>query len=431
MRFSFAALLTLVLATSAAAQQSARVSLNPPNPTDRTGVTVRVNGTWPDGTAPRCATSSVAGNTIIVTLSCRPDGGVQVPTNFSVETTTLPLPAGRYDIVVFSGQTTIARSSVTVRGAVAPFRIEPDVAFVDGGETVRITGPGVGLSPSIRIGGVNAPVVRNEGPDSIVVRVPAHAAGVVDVSVLAAAANFTYTAAFYYYGASGIPDPAFFEPVLFPVIYNGPGPFGAQWDTELTLRNSNDYSIAAPNNLFTAFCFPGCAPSPAADTTYLVVGQRRPDGRLEYYPRHAMPRLNFNSVVRDISRTQNLGAEVPVLRETDLYDGPFTIANVPAEPDFRISLRLYDIAGPSTVAIRIATINNDFDVVNTTRTLEANETGAASLLIADLAREFPAIANRGPLEIEITPVQPSGRTLWGFVSLTSNVTNQVTVVSPH
>ena len=147
-----------------------------------------------------------------------------------------------------------------------------------------------------------------------------------------------------------------------------------------------------------------------------------------------MPRLNFNIAVRDLSKgDQNLGTEVPVLREDDLYDRAFSISNIPVDQRYRIALRLYDTAGPSRVRMRIHKVNTVTPFVDEIVTLQPNaDSGAATHMIGDLVGVFPQLAGRGPLRVDIIPeVEPTSRSLWGVVSITNNATNQVTVVSPH
>ena len=429
----FVSLLSLLLSTAVFAQ--ARVSFDPTAPLSNEPLTIRVSDIAATTNVPGCPQVTVVGSRINVVATCGGGPGGTVPTPFSFDAVVGPLQAGRYDVLVFYPgplqAPPVAQTSITVREAFPAFIVTPDTASGDGVEIVRISGNNVGSgSPTVRFGDSTATVTEIISVNEIAVRLPQHAPGTVNVSV----GPVSSVAAFHFFDPNGQRDSAFFEPVMYPVVFNGRGPFGAQWDTELTLHNNNDYFITAPGTIFTTFCFPGCEPRPTPNASILVLGQNRPDGRIEFFPRQAMPRLNFNIVVRDLSKGDlNLGTEVPVVREDDLYDRAFSISNIPVDQRYRIAVRLYDTAGPSRVRMRIHKVNTVTPFVSEVVTLQPNsDSGAATHMIGDLVGVFPQLAGRGPLRIDIIPeVEPTSRSLWGLVSITNNATNQVTVVSPH
>jgi len=65
-----------------------------------------------------------------------------------------------------------------------------------------------------------------------------------------------------------------------------------------------------------------------------------------------------------------------------------------------------------------------------------NQTAEASVTISDLVARYPQLAGAGPLRIELrrefdTDFGPADPGIWGFVSVTNNDTQQVTVIAPH
>lgn len=426
-------LFALLISTAAFAQP--RISFDPTAPLSNEPITIRVSDIFGTTSVPGCPQVTVVGTRINVVATCGGGAGGTSPTPFSFDATVGPLQPGSYQVLVFypsQGQVPAEASRViTVREAFPAFIVTPDTASGDGVEVVHITGANVGSgAPSVRFGDTAGTVTEIISANEIAVRLPQHAPGTVNVTI----GPLSSTAAFHFYDPNGERDLAFFEPVLYPVIFHGPGPFGANWDTEMTLHNNNDYFISAPGTIFTTFCFPGCEPRPTPNASIIVLGQNRPDGRIEFFPRQAMPRLNFNIAVRDLSKgDQNLGTEVPVLREDDLYDRAFSISNIPVDQRYRIALRLYDTAGPSRVRMRIHKVNTVTPFVDEVVTLQPNpDGGAATHMIGNLTGVFPQIAGRGPLRIDIIPeIEPTSRSLWGLVSITNNGTNQVTIVSPH
>src|SRR5205814_4986424 len=167
----------------------------------------------------------------------------------------------------------------------------------------------------VRFGDAVATVV-SESPNSVTVIAPIHAPGVVDVTVYA----FRATASFYYVPNDKTPDPAFYEPVFFPVAFSGPGALGSQWTTQIHMRNENDYSVALlPMSAFNLGCVSDCdalVPKHSTRTT----GINTPNGFFVYVPRQASPAIHFDTLIKDLSRqAEALGTEIPVVREKDFF----------------------------------------------------------------------------------------------------------------
>ena len=54
----------------------------------------------------------------------------------------------------------------------------------------------------------------------------------------------------------------------------------------------------------------------------------------------------------------------------------------------------------------------------------------AFLLIGDLLAEAPQLIGKGPLRIDVSPFESATRA-WGYVSITNNDTQHVTVIAPE
>ena len=86
------------------------------------------------------------------------------------------------------------------------------------------------LAGTLTIGGITVPA-QSGGELYPSADAPPHAAGVVDVSIDTGFSTITAKAALIYYDPASA-DPAVFEPILFPVSFQGPGALGSQWITE-------------------------------------------------------------------------------------------------------------------------------------------------------------------------------------------------------
>jgi len=63
---------------------------------------------------------------------------------------------------------------------------------------------------------------------------------------------------------------------------------------------------------------------------------------------------------------------------------------------------------------------------------EASLLGGGFWSANDLVTTFPALAGKGPLRVVIAPAfDTPEREVWGFVSVTNNETQHVTVISPQ
>jgi len=127
-------------------------------------------------------------------------------------------------------------------------------------------------------------------------------------------------------------------------------------------------------------------------------------------------------IVRDLSRqAEAFGTEVPVVREKDWKRGSLGLLNVPSDPRFRITLRVYledetDVFGAAP--IRVSRMSDPTTIAETSVPMDSSH---GSLLaetgwIDDVARAI-ALAPGDPIRIEVRAPE-SGSRFWAFVSVT-------------
>jgi hypothetical protein len=448
MRTIPAFLLALLFPLAAFAQSS--ITFDPPDPTSRTPVYAHIRST-----TSRCAPASTHvtrnGNIISVTLISNPDAcqPFVVPGVFIVDTTVDlgVLPAGIYDVVASPDALLVAvgEGTLTVRDDKPPFEVSPNAISVT--ETIRIAGDALTTCTpecdpvTVRFGNQTANVLSVTA-NEVHVSSPALEPGTYDVTVSHGGVSRTATAAFRVerYSEKN-PDRAFYERILFPVFLGGPGSFGAQWRTDASLHNGAGFPWApSSGSMFLVGCFPICdfRPQANADVTITSSDGSTPAGIVEWAPRQAAALADFGLIVRNLSiSTTDLGSEVPVVREKDLFARPFSLLNVPTSPQSRITLRIFDVEGTRRINLRIYAVRRNRNselLVGQPFTLTAQTSllGGGMSVFNDLLAVFPNLANQGPLRIEIAPESPSDvRSLWGFVSVTNNETQHVTVISPQ
>jgi hypothetical protein len=209
-----------------------------------------------------------------------------------------------------------------------------------------------------------------------------------------------------------------FERVLFPLWFFGPGAFGSNWITEKS-------TYAEQSGVINAW----------RDSSF---GPPRLGGVLYFTPREIASNLHYGLLVRDTTRqAQSWGTEIPVVRESEFRMGNIELLNVPVQPRFRSTLRIYNVDSVEGGVVVAVYSMNGRELVLTTVELRSNAPCArfepcasddpAFAVINDLAAAFPQIAAEERIRVE---VRPNGRG-WAFISITNNDTQQVTTITPQ
>lgn len=423
--------LIFALATPVVAQTIPVIEFEPPDPTSRTAVLAHVHIP-----AYGCGVESVTTARInsAITIALLPKAIqclVAAPADFTADLGVLP--AGVYGVNVVPANSPfepviLAGETLVVRDASPPFEVRPNTRG-SGTDVIRLVGQNLGDAVSVHFGTTSAEI-QSVSPAEIKVKEPGFAPGTFDVTVTKQdGTTLRATAAYNVPRPNPIhADHAFYERVLLPVFWSGPGAYGAQWVTTATLYNGTEYTVTpAYTSVF--------APRPAAKSTVVVAaGASSPAGVVEELPRQAMANVDLGLNVHDTSRdAQDLGTEIPVVHESQLYARPFSIANVPNDPRYRITLRLYNLDSAPPFILRIFLSGSSVPLVEKTvpLTADAGLRNGGYAEVTTLLPPFPEFIS-GPLRIEIDPQIHSGiRSAWGFVTVTNNETQHVTVISPQ
>jgi hypothetical protein len=443
-----------VLVSSALQGQTFR--FDPPAPDSRTPVAITLSGIWGDGCPPLSATATVALATRTVNLRLEVS---QFPCNlipiravdYRVSAHVGVLAAGVYSIEARVRDTgpVVARGKLLVREATPALTVTPSVLFGTGTQKVRIRTSALGTCPalvdpcflttvSVSFNGVASPgvtIVDSDHIDAVVPRLDDTTDPIRVVVTTSDGRRAESATALFVTGATGFVNAQLFERILLPVVSEGPGAFGARWTTDAWSENAEDYDVP----FFRApFPTPPCAAPLDCNFPPVPAGQRRrvdpsyPTGIFLYPERGADIRLGV--LVRDLSRqSEALGAEVPVVREDDWKTGAVTLLNVPSDPRFRVALRIYmeeEIESFPVAPIRITRMNGQ-EVIETVVAMDRSYNGQipSTGFIADILTHY-SVPPGEPLRVEVRAPQNSGR-FWAFISVTNNVTQHVTIISPQ
>lgn len=238
--------------------------------------------------------------------------------------------------------------------------------------------------------------------------------------------------------------------ILLPVFVNTPveGAHGSRWRSDLALTNTSDMPLPVDPILngcrITGCGIPEIAPGTTVFPQVMATTHTSPTAFL-FVPESRVNDLVPKLRIRDESRSAlSWGTEVPVVPETKAYAGRFQLVDVPVGVPFRTLIRVYGFAeSEKGVILRFFKLNpGQHDPLDTEPDELLHEMPLAlrpapvqpdnelkpsyAQLMID---QIPELAGAERLRVEIEPVTPGIR-YWALASITNNVTQQVTLVSP-
>ena len=227
------------------------------------------------------------------------------------------------------------------------------------------------------------------------------------------------------------------------------GAFGSEWVTQVAITNLGQSPISVPH--YRGNCgvpCPNAPPIPPGVTVFIYDSlSSEVPGYFIAVERGRFKDLAITLRTEDVSRrNETWGTVLPVVTEKALFESRFGLDDVPLDPQFRSTLRIYDFDGATPGAVRVR-----FFRVNPLRAYPFDSSPDALLLERELNftvpfsgggvgghpayteiqlwRE-PGLINAGRVRIEIEGLDGL-KEYWAFVSVTHNETQHVTVVSPE
>jgi hypothetical protein len=234
------------------------------------------------------------------------------------------------------------------------------------------------------------------------------------------------------------------ELILVPVWYDGPGDNGSHWTTHLSVYNDTRYYLQADERgvLPCQWLMTPC-PRGFWGNSMIVYQATEPvsGGFTMTVPDQFASDLHFT--LRTFERgawREDLGTDLPVVREGDFRRGPVQIMNIPSSDPaaFRYTLRVYAHGHAIGPRVRINGYLTMADgqpdlVLTATVPLMPVYRGVGHFYFEDatFVRDLVNIAgSMGKLRVELEPLSPNMR-WWGMVSSTNNRSGDVTIVTPN
>jgi hypothetical protein len=233
------------------------------------------------------------------------------------------------------------------------------------------------------------------------------------------------------------------SPILIPILFNGPGAGGSEWFTTVVVTNRGSEHLQGRGVEFlrrSGCPIPEGCPIGHARRLELsqVTGPESLEGLLLHPLTADAELVEVQAQFGEAHRHSN-GIELPIARERDFRTTMFAFPLVYAGHGTRTLLRLYS---PDPIAGQRVRIILRPTFLPTTSFSEAYEVtlfvpdGTAMPLRPafaqfDLTATVPD-TGLGQVRVEVVPLETNGRTprVWGFVTMTDNHTNEVTVMRP-
>jgi hypothetical protein len=324
--------------------------------------------------------------------------------------------------------------------------ILPASGVTTGGDFVHIRGtalynprvcPGPSCTLSVKFGDAFARVVSNPLYE-IVAIAPPHAAGSVDVTVSFGAATPVVVSNAYRYQNRSNDE---WDRILLPVAASGPGPNAARFETEILITNTGDEAVPVAGAAIP--CCLGISPPPIPLVPPHTTGTFT-DFLLPAFPytgafinvpsrmaRDVITKVRVHDTSRDAS---SFGVDIPAVSDLD-FAATVRLAGIPTDARFRSTLRVYAYDarnfGPVTLRVRD---NADGSLLATVpvaltalRSAEDVIPAAAQISLDPIIAPLRAHPR---LRIDIAD-SDAVRPIWGFVSITNNQTQEITLVTPQ
>lgn len=225
--------------------------------------------------------------------------------------------------------------------------------------------------------------------------------------------------------------------ILIPIPPSPPvaGAFGSQWSTELWVHN--DGTTPATLTLLPAL----------AGQQFVVVGDQSLQipaldstvrGRAAILEISDDAHVGVQVQVRETSRGGTPGVAIPVVAFDSLSGAPKHLLDVPLQPEFRTTVRIYVRFSSGTAAgftVRLFDMDNESQaleeyraVVNAPLPLPPTfidaDVGVASIGLPSNQRRIPHA------RVDILADDPAQSRFWAFASVTNNSTQDVLIVAP-
>jgi hypothetical protein len=304
----------------------------------------------------------------------------------------------------------------------------PNYSVPEGGAeiTIRPNNYHQFKAPQVYFGVVPSPRVTVVNSDSIKAVAPAHAVGVVDVTVIDTDAILhTYS-------------PFAFKPVLdqiiIPIAYQPiEANYGTRWASEISVFNDSDETVPIDPEVCDIFfwfdCSQGARRVPPHSSMRIEpwsTQARYPELILRPPADHA-DNLHFTVRLRETSRDPDgPGTEIPVLRSRDFQQKQVWLTSIPTSTRFRSTLRVYTRWYAVTVRVKDNATGELLKEWSIPRFYPTDSDPFGTVTIPGLL-EAAEVRSHEKVRIEVE----AGSPVWALLTLTDNESQRVQIFTPQ
>ena len=210
---------------------------------------------------------------------------------------------------------------------------------------------------------------------------------------------------------------------------------GARWHADFWVRNDTTQQV----NLFPERCFfigleAPCTTKilvPAQQTVRLDL-QQQFSGVFVYVRSDLRDHIHFSLRIRDVEQgTEQIGTEIPVVRQSEMKTTKATIINVPLLPNGKVDLRIYTDSPGASFRVRLLAEPSGHLLAERVYQFGGPTDPPIPTVVpvvVDASSVFrPWIADQVRVEIE----NGLASRFWPLLTVTNQRNNQITVVSPQ
>ncbi len=223
-----------------------------------------------------------------------------------------------------------------------------------------------------------------------------------------------------------------FTRILVPIAVHGvPGQGSTTWSTALTVRNDSPDPVPINGLHTTDIC---CLSPRSTQFLFVDAGPGGIPGRFLYIDSANKPMVHFALRVVNVSAAAQR-VLIPVIAEDQFRADTFQLLDIPIADDrFRTRIRFYDQSGldGTRVIVRVFGVPDDTLLRNTEVVLRSDAIPTSLPFVPAYAEltDLPAPVKSYTLtyRVEIEPLDHAR--VWAFASVTSNSTQEVSIITP-
>jgi hypothetical protein len=282
-------------------------------------------------------------------------------------------------------------------------------------------------APQVFFGGVPSPHVTVVDPDTVKAVTPAHAVGIVDVTMIDTDALLHSDFPFAF-------TPVL-DQIIIPIAYQPiDANYGTRWASEISVFNDSDDTVPIDPELCNSIglwfdCSKGARRVPPHSSMRVEPWSKYADypALILRPPADHADRLHLTVRLHETSRDPDgPGTEIPVLRSRDFQQNKVWLTSIPTSTRFRSTLRVYTRWYAVTVRVRDNVTGELLKEWSIPRSYPTDSDPFGTVTIPGLL-EAAEVRSHERVRIEVE----AGSPVWALLTVTDNESQRVQIFTPQ